>query len=254
LLSRPIQFLEDLAMTRPAVGICAAIEQVRWGAWDQVVTMAPRSYATAVQAAGATALLLPPDPVATSEPEAFLDRLDALVLAGGSDIDPGAYNAAAGPEAQSPWPERDRFEIALCRAALERKLPVLGVCRGMQLLNVARGGTLIQHLPDIVGSDRHRHTPGAFGDHEVRLEPGSLAARAVGAERTIVKSHHHQGVDRLGDGLSASGWSVPDDVVEAVEIPGNGFALGVLWHPEEDERSHVIGALVDATRASVGAP
>ena len=115
-------------------------------------------------------------------------------------------------------------------------MPVLGVCRGMEILNVALGGTLVQHLPDTVGSNEHRHTPGAFGDHEVRLEPDSLAARAAGAERLAVRSHHHQGVDELGEGLVASGWSVSDDVVEAIELPGHRFALGVLWHPEEERR------------------
>jgi putative glutamine amidotransferase len=130
---------------------------------------------------------------------------------------------------------------------------VLGICRGMQMLNVACGGTLVQHLPDAVGDDRHCHTPGAFSDHSVRLEPGSLAARAVGAERTEVKSHHHQAVDELGEGLVASGWSEPDGLVEALERHDRRHVLGVLWHPEEDERSRVIGALVEAARAKVGA-
>ena len=115
-------------------------------------------------------------------------------------------------------------------------MPVLGICRGMQLLNVACGGTLVQHLPDLLGHDDHRHTPGAFGDHEVRLQEGTLAARAVGGERSAVKSHHHQGVDELGEGLVAVGWSDADDTIEAIELPGKTYALGVLWHPEEDER------------------
>ncbi len=120
-------------------------------------------------------------------------------------------------------------------------------------MNVALGGTLVQHLPDLLGHDDHRHTPGAFTDHEVRLQPGSLAARAVGAEQITVKSHHHQGIEQLGEGLTATGWSVRDDLVEAVELPDHPFALGVLWHPEEDERSRVVGALVDAARLGVGA-
>lgn len=240
-------------MSSPAIGICAAIERVRWGPWEQVVTMAPRSYATAVQAEGAIALLLPPDSAIESGPEPLVERLDALLLTGGSDVDPGSYGAPAHAETHGVWPERDAFELALCRAALERGLPVLGVCRGMEVLNVACGGTLIQHLPELIGSDRHRHTPGSFADHEVRLEPGSLAARAVGAERTVVKSHHHQGVDALGDGLGATGWSVPDDVIEAIELERPAFALGVLWHPEEDGRSRVVGALVEAARTEVAA-
>jgi putative glutamine amidotransferase len=215
--------------------------------------MMPRNYVTAVQVAGALALLLPPDDAAAQAPDFLLDRIDALILAGGSDVDPATYGARPHPETSVSSPERDRFELGLAHRALERGLPVLGICRGMELLNVARGGTLIQHLPDVVGHDDHRHTPGAFGDHEVRLEPGSLAARAAGGEQITVKSHHHQGVDVLGEGLAESGWSIPDRVVEAVELPDLDFALGVLWHPEEDGRSLVVAALVDAARARVGA-
>ena len=208
----------------------------------------PRSYTLTVQAAGGMALLLPPDDATAEQPAEALDLIDGLLLAGGSDIDPGSYGAVAHPETRGTWPERDRFELGLTHAALERDMPVLGVCRGMQLLNVACGGTLVQHLPDLVGHDDHRHTPGAFGDHEVRLQDGTLAARAVGADRALVKSHHHQGVDELGYGLVAVGWSDADDAIEAVELPGRTYALGVLWHPEEDERSNVIGSLVDAAR------
>ena len=207
-------------MAVPAIGICAAIERVGWRAWETVVTMAPRVYATAVQRAGAIAWLMPPDEAAPERPDEWLDRIDALLLAGGADVDPASYATAPDPHTTSAWPDRDRFEIALTRRAVERGMPVLGICRGMQLLNVAHGGTLEQHLPDRLGSDRHRGKPGAYSRHEVRLEPGSLAARAVGAETTTVKSHHHQGVERLGEGLVATGWSVPDDVVEAIERPG----------------------------------
>jgi putative glutamine amidotransferase len=228
------------------------VERVRWAAWDQEVTMAPRSYVHAVQRTGARAVILPPDPRAASEPDVCLNGIDALLLAGGSDIDPAAYGAEQHPETRGARPDRDEFELALTRRALERELPVLGVCRGMQLLNVACGGTLIQHLPDVVGHENHRHTPGNFGDHEVRLEPGSLAAVSAGAERLTVKSHHHQGVDELGEGLVASGWSVEDaDLIEAIEVPGRGFALGVLWHPEEDVRDRVVGALAAAARTGV---
>ena len=230
-----------------AVGICAAVEQVRWGAWDTVVTMAPRAYTQAVQAAGGLALILPPDDGVLETPDEVLDQLDALLLAGGSDIDPASYGAKPHPETNRTRPERDRFELALTHRALERDMPVLGICRGMQLLNVACGGTLEQHLPDVVGHNDHRHTPGSFADHEVRLVPGSLAERAAGGERLTVKSHHHQGIAELGEGLEATGWAVEDETVEAVELADRRFALGVLWHPEEEMKSRVVAALVKET-------
>ena len=215
--------------------------------------MAPRSYARAVQTAGALALLLPPDPAANGASDEILDRVDALILAGGSDVDPASYGAETHSQTGRTWPERDSFELLLTARALDRQMPVLGICRGMQMLNVARGGTLEQHLPDRIGHEDHRHTPGTFGDHEVRLEPGSLAARAAGGERVTVKSHHHQGIDRVGEGFAVTGWSVDDRVIEAIELPGPGFALGVLWHPEEDTRDRVVGALVAAARTWVTA-
>ena len=181
-----------------AIGICAAVERARWAVWDQVATLAPRAYAANVQSAGAIALLLPPDPRAKDVGEEILDHVDGLLLAGGADIDPATYGAEPHPETKGTWPERDAFEVTLARQALEREMPVLGVCRGMQMLNIALGGTLVQHLPDVLGHNEHRHTPGAFADHEVRLKPDSLAARSIGSDRTSVKSHHHQGVDRLG--------------------------------------------------------
>jgi putative glutamine amidotransferase len=241
---------------RPVIGICAAIESVSWSAWEVLGNVSPRSYTLAVQDAGGMALLLPPDDATAEQPSDVLDLIDGLMLAGGSDIDPGSYGAVPHPETRGTRPERDRFELALAHTALERDMPVLGICRGMQLLNVACGGTLIQHLPDVIGHHDHRHTPGAFGDHEVRLKEGTLAARAVGGEHTAVKSHHHQGVDELGEGLVAVGWSDADDTIEAVELPGKTYAVGVLWHPEEDERSKVIGSLVEAARgyAKGGAP
>jgi len=214
--------------------------------------MVQRTYPRAVQRAGALALILPPDEAAESDPAELLDRIDGLVLAGGADVDPASYGATPHPETGPTWPERDRFEIALARGAIDREMPLLGVCRGMEILNVALGGTLVQHLPDAIGTDEHRHTPGAFGDHEVRLKAGSLAERAVGAERAVVKSHHHQGVGELGGGLVATGWSADDELVEAVELPDRGYVLGVLWHPEEDKGSRVIESLVEAARLEVG--
>lgn len=233
----------------PAIGICAALERVSWGVWkDERVALAPRNYATAVERAGGLPLLLVPTEATTEDPDLLLDRIDALVLAGGADVDPGSYGAEPHPETKNTWPERDRFELALTRRALERRMPLLGICRGMQMLNVALGGTLVQHLPDTVGHEGHRAVPGQLGEHEVRLAPGTLAFRAAGGERCGVKSHHHQGIDRLGEGLQVTGWGVEDDLIEAIELPDHEFALGVVWHPEEDARSEVIGALVEAAR------
>ena len=240
-------------MTTCAVGICAGVEQVRRGPWNEVVTMVQRSYAAAVQREGALAVLLPPDDAAASAPDPLLDRIEGLLLAGGSDVDPSFYGAPRHPKSERTWPERDRFELGLVRRALERDISVLGVCRGMQVLNVALGGALVQHLPDLLGVDDHRVRVGVFGEHEVRLEPDSLAARAAGGERIVVKSHHHQGVDELGDGLVATGWEMGTDLVEAVELPEHRYALGVLWHPEEDGQSRVIASLVEASRAAVEA-
>jgi putative glutamine amidotransferase len=236
-------------VTRPVIGICAAIESAQWAAWEVVVNLSPRTYSLAVQRAGGIALVLPPDDVVAESPDELLDKIDGLILAGGSDIDPGSYGAQPHPETRGTWPERDRFEIGMGTRALERDMPVLGICRGMQMMNVIQGGTLNQHL----GLELHRHTPGAFTDHGVRLEAGSLAERVVGGEHTDVKSAHHQGLDDLGEGVVATGYA-DDGIVEAIELPDRGFAVGVLWHPEEDERSRVIGSLVDEARDRMKAP
>jgi putative glutamine amidotransferase len=231
----------------PVVGICAAIERVSWGVWESYeVTLAPRNYVAAVQRAGGLALVLPPDPAVVEDPALLLDRVDGLLLAGGADLDPGSYGAETHAETRGTWPERDRFEIALARAAIEREMPLLGICRGMQVLNVAMGGTLEQHLPDRVADDLHRTVAGTFGTHRVELAAGSLACRAAGAETLLVMSHHLQGVDRVGDGLEVSGHSPDDEIVEAIELPDRRYVLGVIWHPEEDPDSPVIGSLVRA--------
>jgi len=234
-------------MTRPVIGICTPLERARWSAWHVDAFLLPRNYVDAVNRAGAMALLLAPDPAVAEEPDEMLDRIDGLMLAGGADIDPRAYGAKPHPETIGCVPVRDAFEIALVRRALERDLPMLAICRGMQLMNVACGGTLHQHLPDVVGHEEHRRVLGSFdgADHDVRLAPGSLAARAAGEEMHATKSHHHQGVDRIGDGLVVTGWAELDELPEALEVPGNAFALGVQWHPEADERSRLIAALVE---------
>ncbi len=238
-------------MSPVVIGICAAIEQARWTVWDQQAVMTPASYVAAVQRGGAMVLLLPPDPAVTDDPDDVLDLLDGLLLAGGADIDPDCYGGPRHPLTVGTLPARDRFEIALARRALDRDLPVLGICRGMQLLNVARGGTLIQDLPERLDHSDHRRVQGSFdgSDHLVRLAPGSLAARAAGEPVHATKSHHHQGVERVGDGLQVSGWSELDDLPEAIEDPTRAFALGVQWHPEADPASQVVGALVEAARA-----
>jgi putative glutamine amidotransferase len=234
-------------MARPVIGICTPLERARWGVWDLDAFLLPRNYVDAVNRAGAMALLLAPDPALVEDPDEVLDRIDGLMLAGGADLDPHTYGAEPHPATIGSRAERDVFEVALMRRALERDMPVLAICRGVQVMNVACGGTLHQHLPELLGHEEHRRVLGSFdgADHDVRLQPGSLAARAAGEELHGTKSHHHQGIDRVGDGLEVTGWATLDELPEALELPGNGFALGVQWHPEADERSRLIGALVE---------
>ena len=215
---------------RPVIGICASVERAKWTYWDEQAAVISMNYVRQVHEAGGIAVILPPDP----EPAEVLRVLDGVLLTGGADI--------------GDAPERDAFELELARLALEADLPVLGVCRGMQVMNVARGGTLIEHLPDEVGHEDHRATPGAFGDHDVRLADGSLARRVAREGIHPTKSHHHQGVETIGEGLEVTGWATVDDLPEAIEDPSKKFALGVQWHPEADERSPMIAALVEASR------
>jgi putative glutamine amidotransferase len=235
---------------RPAIGICTSLEKAQWGLWDQRAALLPFSYITEIQRAGGLAIMIAPDPALVEDPDEMLDRIDGLILAGGADIDPSSYGAEPHPATRGTVPERDRSEIALARRAVERDMPVLGICRGMQLLNVALGGTLRQHVPDLLGHDQHRRNPGSFenSDHDVRLDPGSLAARAAAEELHGTKSHHHQGVDEIGEGLVVTGISALDELPEAIEAPACRFVLGVQWHPEADEKSRVIGALVEEAR------
>ena len=234
-------------MARPLIGVCAAVERATFGVWkDEPATLLPLSYSRAIHGAGGMMAMLPPDRRASEDPRELLDRIDALVLGGGADIDPESQGVEAHPETIGSNPDRDRFEIALVRGALERGMPLLGVCRGMQVLNLACGGTLDQHIPERLGHDIHRPVPGSWAEHDVRIGPESLAAEAAGSELLSVRSHHHQGVDRIADGLTATAWATDDESVEAIESGDGRFVLGVLWHPEEDPRDQVIPTLVEA--------
>jgi putative glutamine amidotransferase len=237
-------------MRRPVIGICTALERASWSVWTQSAALLPRAYIEAVQRVGALVVMLPPDSLLVEDPEPALELIDGLILAGGADLDPASYGQEAHAQTHDTVPERDAVEIALVRAAIERDLPVLGICRGMQLLNVAYGGTLLQHLPERFGHEQHRRVVGSFdgSEHEVVLTQGSLAARAANELVHMTKSHHHQGVDRLGEGLIVSGVSSLDGLPEAIELPDRHFVLGVQWHPEADPSSPVLRALVAASQ------
>jgi putative glutamine amidotransferase len=230
-------------VANPVIGVTTYMTRAQWGVWDVEAALLPAAYVTSVQRAGGSALLVPPG----GHVEDVLDRVDGLIFSGGSDLDPELYGQEPHPETKDVTTERDRFELELLRAALARDLPVLAVCRGSQVLNVARGGDLEQHLPDVVGDEKHKHTPGVFADHDVRVDEGSRLAGIVGGH-TPVKSHHHQGYGRIGEGLRQVAWA-EDGTVEALEDPRARFALGVLWHPEEGEDAALFEALVSEARS-----
>ena len=230
-------------MSYPVIGITSYAEQARWGVWDAPAALIPMAYVRAVERAGGRPLLVPPSEEGIEE---TLDALDGLLFSGGSDLDPELYGAEAHPETNGVQPERDRGEIALLQAALERDMPVLAVCRGSQVFNIARGGDLVQHLPEVVGDEKHKHTPGVFADHDVDVKADTRLGRLLG-ERAPVKSHHHQGYGRLGEGLVESA-RAEDGTIEAFEDPSHRFALGVLWHPEEGEDFRLFEQLVDEAR------
>ncbi|MEV5431298.1 gamma-glutamyl-gamma-aminobutyrate hydrolase family protein [Streptomyces sp. NPDC052701] len=222
---------------RPLIGVSTYLESgARWGVWELEAALLPAGYPRLVQRAGGLAVMLPPD--APEHAAAAVARLDGLVIAGGPDVEPARYGAEPDPRTGPPARARDAWELALIEAALRADVPLLGICRGMQLLNVALGGTLVQHL------DGHAEVVGVFGRHTVVPVPGTLYAGVVPKE-TSVPSYHHQAVDRLGEGLVVCAHAT-DGTVEAVELPSAAWALGVQWHPEMDEDVRVVRALVEA--------
>jgi putative glutamine amidotransferase len=225
---------------RPLIGITSYAEEIRWGVWTEDAALVPLAYVRAVERAGGRPLVVPPSDDGLEE---TLDALDGVILSGGGDLDPELYGAEPHDETDAPRAERDAAELRLLEAALDRDMPVLAICRGSQLLNVARGGDLVQHLPETVGHEQHRHEPGSFSDHDVKVEAGSRLGGLLG-DRAPVKSHHHQGYGRIGSGLREVAWA-EDGVVEGLEDVDKRFALGVLWHPEEGEDFALFQGLVD---------
>ena len=238
------------AEPRPIIGLTTYLEQSQTGVWDVQASFLPKVYFEAVNKAGGIAVLLPPQPVDASIASAVLDGLDGLIITGGKDVDPARYGQAAHAETDEPRPDRDAWEDALLTAAIERELPFLGICRGAQLLNVALGGTLHQHLPEVVGSTRYNLGRGEFAQNEVTVE-GSKLASLIG-ESVVGKSYHHQAIDQLADGLVVTARS-DDGTIQAVEVPGVPFGVGVQWHPEQDvDDIRLFEGLVEAAKAYRG--
>ena len=228
---------------RPVVGITSYAQDARWGVWHLPAVLVPLAYVDAIERAGGRAVVVPP---AEEDVEQTLDALDGIVFSGGADVDPAAYGARAHPETDAPQTRRDAGEMALLRAALERDMPTLAICRGFQLLNVVRGGDLVQHLPEKVGSNDHKQVPGQFATHPVEIKEGSRLAGLVGATPDVT-SHHHQAPGRVGDGLVETAWAA-DGTLEAVEDPSLRFAVGVQWHPEAGDDAALFEALVEQAR------
>ncbi len=228
---------------RPIIAITSYAAPARWGAWKLPAALVPLDYVAAVTSAGARPVLLPPMTEAVAESLAIAD---GLVLCGGPDIDPRTYGGVTAAASADAQPERDAAELALLRAALDQDLPVLGICRGMQLLNIARGGTLIQHLPEVVHHIGHRTEPGRFDLHAVKVRRRTRTGKILGEQRSVC-SAHHQGIATVGEGLIATAWA-EDESIEAIEDPNKTFAVGVLWHPEAEEDNSLFEALVEAAR------
>ena len=213
----------------PLIGLTTYRQQAQSGVWDVHASFLPGAYLDGVTRGGGVAVLLPPQPVDTGAAGRVLDALDGLIITGGRDVDPGSYGHEPHPETHEPARDRDAWEFALTDAALQRRMPILGICRGAQVLNVALGGTLHQHLPDIIGHTHHRPGDAVFSTTTVQTVPGSRLAGLIG-ESTDAKCYHHQGIAHLGEGLVVSG--ISDGVIEAVRWTGSSFVMGVQWHPE----------------------
>lgn len=240
-------------MTRPIIGVCAAFETAQWGFWKQDAAIIPSTYIDKIRSAGGLLIGLIPDEQTAQDPAAIIDQLDGLLLIGGVDVEPEFYGDDKTERTEATEPRRDLFELSLVRAAMEQDIPVLGICRGMQILNVATGGTLHQHLGD-VGFAEHRRSPGRLDSatfHEIEVQACTHAARLSGSGIQVVNSHHHQGVDQLGDGAVVTARSLPDQLPEALEWPDRRYALGVQWHPEATELEH---ALTDFVKSAAYSP
>ena len=237
----------------PVIGLTAYQETTAWGVWHVPATVLPQSYVDHVKNAGGVPVLLPSVTGEKIDEAAakVVARLDALVLAGGPDVEASRYGQDPHPDADRPRPDRDAWETALLVAALAADLPVLGVCRGMQLLNVVRGGTLHQHLPDHRAfGDAHRPELGRYAANRIDLDPAAPPGRYLGTQ-IIAWCHHHQGVEKLGEGLESTGNSV-DGLIEAVWMPRKPFVVGVQWHPEEDSKAELFRGLITAARIHAG--
>jgi len=235
-------------VTTPVIGLTTYREHAEWGVWSQRADLLPAQYAAAVEAAGGVPVLLPPAGTAR-EAAAVVARLDGLVISGGADVDPGRYGAQPHPRTAGWRPDRDAWELALLDAAAAAELPVLGVCRGMQVMAVHAGGRLDQHTPDRVGDDTHSPGADAFGVVPVSTVPGSRTSALVG-DSLVVNCHHHQSV-RDHPGLLASAWAA-DGTLEALELAGDRFCVAVQWHPETAADVGLMTGLVRAAQEYAG--